>query len=64
MITVVDPSRDGTQASVPTRITLYDLIEAINEEVEPGEEDLVVAVVRHLFETGQVRFSSSFDHVN
>jgi hypothetical protein len=39
-----------------TRTTLYDLIEAISEELYPGEDKLVAEIVVHLFESGQVRF--------
>lgn len=38
------------------RTTLYDLIEAIGEEVPPGEERLVAEIVMHLFESGQIKF--------
>jgi hypothetical protein len=36
--------------------TLGDLIEAIEEEVEPKEDYLVAEVVLHLLETGRIRF--------
>jgi hypothetical protein len=35
--------------------THYDLIEAISEEVEPGEERLIVTTVLDLIELGKVR---------
>lgn len=35
--------------------TLYDLIEAISEEVEPGEERLIATTVLNLIELGKVR---------
>jgi len=37
--------------------TLYELIEAVSEEVQPGEDRLVTETVLHLFDTGQVKFS-------
>ena len=37
--------------------TLYELIEAIGEEVRPGEDRLVTETVLHLFDTGQVKLS-------
>jgi len=37
--------------------TLYELIEAIGEEMRPGEDRLVTETVLHLFDTGQVKFS-------
>jgi hypothetical protein len=36
--------------------TLGDLIEAIEEEVEPQEDHLVAEVVLHLLETRRIRF--------
>jgi hypothetical protein len=36
-------------------ITLYDLIEAISEEIEPGENELIVPVVLDLIESGRVK---------
>jgi hypothetical protein len=43
----------------PTTIktTLYDLIEAIGTEVEPGEDDLIIATVVHLLNSGRVKFT-------
>lgn len=35
---------------------LYDLIQAVSEEVEPGEEALITETVQHLFDTGKVKF--------
>jgi len=42
--------------SIPVRTTLYDLIEAVNEEVPPQKEGLAIGIVLHLIERGQVRF--------
>lgn len=36
--------------------TLVQLIEAINEEVEPEEDHLVAEVMLHLLESGRIRF--------
>ena len=38
-----------------TRTNLYRLIEAIQEEVPPGEDALVIAVVSHLLGTDKIR---------
>jgi hypothetical protein len=38
-----------------TKTNLYRLIEAIQEEVSPGEDALVVAVASHLLRTGRIR---------
>ena len=44
-----------------TRTSLYDLIEAISEELYPGEDKLVAEIVMHLFESGQVKFIAQYD---
>ncbi len=36
--------------------TVYDLIAALNEDVEVGEEDVVTAAVVHLCHSGRLRF--------
>ena len=41
------------------KTTLYELIEAIREHVQPGEEDLVVETVLDLLETGEINFPES-----
>lgn len=41
--------------ATPIRTTLYELIEAINEEVPPGKDWVVSEVVLHLLETGQIK---------
>jgi hypothetical protein len=42
----------------PRRIitTLFELIAAINEQVDPEEEALVMAAVLHLWQTSRVTF--------
>jgi len=42
--------------SISVKTTLYDLIETIGDEVDPGEYHLISKIVRHLFESGIVRF--------
>ena len=46
------------EASERTTITttLFDLIVALNDQVKPGEEDVVTAAVVHLCQTGRLRF--------
>ncbi len=39
--------------------TLYELIEAINEELQPGEEELVGKVVLDLAERGKITFAGN-----
>ena len=40
----------------PIITTLYDLIAALNEEIDVGEENAVTAAVVHLCHTGRLRF--------
>ena len=42
--------------TMPIVTTLYDLISAINEEVEPWEDDRVIDAVVHLCNTGKLHF--------
>lgn len=44
------------QEATPIRTTLYELIEAICEEVPPEEDWVVNEVVLHLLKTGQIKF--------
>ena len=48
----------------PTTIetTLYELVEAISTEVEPGEDDLIIATVVHLLNSGRVKFTGDWRH--
>lgn len=55
-MTVVHTGPDEKTEHRSIRTTLYDLIEAINGEVEPEEEGLVITTMLHLLYTGRVRF--------
>ena len=50
------PSEHGQSEPVPIITTLGDLIEAINEDVEPEEDYLVSEAVSHLIDAGRIRF--------
>ena len=41
------------------RTTLYDLMAALQDNVDPSEDTLVVAIVYHLLCEGRVTFSNS-----
>ena len=45
-----------TTETTPIVTTLYDLIAAFNEQVEPWEEDVVTAAVADLCNTGRLHF--------
>jgi hypothetical protein len=58
----LEPIYPGTTT---IKTSLYELIEAISEEVKPGEDELVAETVLHLFETGQAKFiNGPIDLVN
>ena len=39
------------------RTTMFDLIKALNEEVKAGEEALVPRIVRHMIDSGLLKFT-------
>jgi hypothetical protein len=49
------------QPATTITTTLYDLIEAIHEEVPSGNEKLVTAVVAHLLNAGRIRYIGNPD---
>ena len=64
MNTVVHPIQDETRPQEIIKTTLYDLIAAINSEVKPEEDHLVVATVVHLLKTGRLKFLKESAYVN
>ena len=58
MPAAVDQARTAFARQAPGRTrlvtTFYDLITALHESIEPGEEDLVTAAVVHLVNAGHV----------
>jgi hypothetical protein len=55
-ITAADPVDGERPEQTGIVTTLYDLIAALNDQHEPGEEDVTTAVVVHLCNTGNLRF--------
>jgi hypothetical protein len=47
-----------TAETTPLTVTLEDLIAAVQDSVEPGEEDLVVPTLIHLFQTQRVTWQT------
>jgi len=45
-----------TTETTPIVTTLYDLIAVLNEQVEPGEEDVVTDAVADLCNAGRLHF--------
>jgi len=42
--------------TIRSQTRLYDLIEAVSDEIGPGEEGLIPETIQHLFNSGQARF--------
>jgi hypothetical protein len=53
---IISPREAPRQPSTTITTTLYDLIETIHDEVPPGEEGLVTAVVADLLNSRRIRF--------
>ena len=49
--------------STVVKTTLYELIDAISDEVLPGEEKLVGEVVVNMFNTEKVKFTNNVKFV-
>jgi hypothetical protein len=64
MSTAVHPVKKNNGSKEIIHTTLYDLIAAINSEVTPEEDHLVVATVMHLLQTGRVKFAPEAAYVN
>lgn len=45
-----------SRRAIGIKSTLYDLIEAISDEVERGEDDLITASVLDLIESRRIKF--------
>lgn len=54
------PERAGATRTI-VYTTLYDLIAAVDEAIEPGEEDFVTPIVTHLLRAGRAQFLSNVD---
>lgn len=56
---MVSERENATRKIVYT--TLYDLIAAVDAEIEPGEEDTVAPLVAHLLRAGHAQFLRNID---
>ena len=54
------PEREGTIRTV-VYTTLYDLIAAVGDAIEPGEEYCVAPIVAHLLHAGRAQFLRDVD---
>lgn len=55
---VMDTMTPGLQEAAMTTSSLYGLIEAISNEAEPGEEELIVWAVLDLLKSGKIKWVS------
>jgi len=60
----VREGKSGHPKTATVVTTLYDLIEAISEEMKSGEDSLVVQTVLHLIDTGKLKFLTVPQHFN
>jgi len=55
-IVAIETVEVETAETTPIVTTLYDLIAALDEEVDPWEDDVVIAAVADLCNTGRLHF--------
>lgn len=54
----LSPGVSGHRPAATMITTLYEVIQAVQEEVSPGDEGLVAEVVAGLFNSGRIRFAA------
>ena len=59
MQTVLKPPRSTTQKLTTMTTSLYELIEAVQTEVGPENDELVVATVMYVLRSGRATFLNS-----
>jgi hypothetical protein len=66
MKTILEPPLNTTQRSTTVTTNLYELIEVVQNQVGPENDDLVVATVVYLLRTGRATFlySTGASHCN
>jgi hypothetical protein len=57
---IMIPRRENTTRAV-VYTTLYNLIAAVDDAIEPGEEDCVAPIVAHLLRAGRAHFLHDVD---
>ena len=56
MKTILKPPLNTTQRSTTVTTNLYELIEAVQNQIGPENDELVVATVMYLLRTGRATF--------
>ena len=59
METILKPPLNTTQRSTTVTTNLYELIEAVQNQVGPENDELVVATVMYLLRAGRATFLSN-----
>jgi hypothetical protein len=59
MQTMLKPPQNATQKSTTITTNLYELIEAVQQQIGSDNDELVVATVMHLLRTGNATFLRS-----
>ena len=59
MKTILKPPLNTTQRSTTVTTNLYELIEAVQNQVGPENDELVVATVMYLLRAGRATFLSN-----
>ncbi len=59
METILKPPLNTTQRSTAVMTNLYELIEAVQNQVGPENDELVVATVMYLLRAGRATFLSN-----
>ena len=59
MKTILKPPLNTTQRSTAVMTNLYELIEAVQNQVGPENDELVVATVMYLLRAGRATFLSN-----
>ena len=61
MNAILDPTSNFDASPGTITTTLYDLMDAMQDDVAPAEEELVVASVMHLLRSGRITFLGADD---
>ena len=59
MQTILKPPRNTPQKSTTITTNLYELVEAVQDQVGPDNDELVVATVMYLLRAGRATFPHS-----
>jgi hypothetical protein len=61
MPAILDAEESAEASAAAIQTTLYDLMYALQDAAEPGDEDLVITAVLHLLRSGRLTFLRAVD---